>query len=166
MLENENGEFWMEDQFGIEGERESAPELTEEELKESQYKIAESIEQNIPYQFENEFLVKPLPEVRHEVEREEIDTESPKDKDGRYTKTKMVKTEVSSDYREGVVVSVPTSYILISRERWKDYSETDRKKGTYNVGDTVVYLNRNAKEFDLFKNAYLVRHFDVIGKRK
>ena len=74
-----------------------------------------------------------------------------KDIDG-YEKfeTKTETKEVESEWREGIVLSIPEEY----------------KNLGYEVGDTIVYNKKFAKDFDLFKDSVLVKSYDIIDKKK
>ena len=101
-------------------------------------------------------LVKPLPPIKLTKEVTEAVGTGEKDVDG-YEKfdTKTETKEVESEWREGIVLALPNS------EQTREACEKDFK-----VGDTVVYNKKFVKEFDLFKDAILVKPYDIIARKR
>ena len=113
-------------------------------------KVLETVIEGIEYTFEKDILVKPLEPVMITKEYEEQIPTGEQDEAGcnKYEVKKHSK-EVESDFTLGIVLAVPTSV-----------------ESTVNVGDTVVYPKKFAKDFDLFKDSQLVKPYDVVAKVK
>ena len=62
--------------------------------------------------------------------------------------TKTEVREVDSDWSIGVVLQIPESC----------------GEQPFKIGDTILYKNRTAVDFDLIHNTQLVRPYDIIGK--
>jgi len=123
-----------------------------------QTKLAESVSENIKYNFIRAFLVKPLEldKVNKEISRP-IDTNDTvedgmeiKDYKDVVTETK----EVDSDFRKGIVIKVPYEYRTVVG---------DYKPFEINIGDTIVYRNGAGKYFDLVKDSQLVVPYDIVA---
>lgn len=80
----------------------------------NQSQLAESVAEKIPYTFHDCFLVKPLDKIMVKKEVTELPNNKPvKDKDGIEAVEGTPKTEVKeveSDYQQGVVIKIPSTY--------------------------------------------------------
>lgn len=114
-------------------------------------KVLETVLEDLKYVPLKDVLVKPLAPIKLKKEVTEAVGTGEKDVDG-YEKfdTKTETKEVESEWREGIVLAIPTEYINLG----------------YEVGDTVVYNKKFAKEFDLFKDSVLVKSYDIIARKK
>lgn len=120
-----------------------------------QTRLAESVSENIHYDFLDYILVKPLDAVK--VSKEFSEPVGPKttDKNGIEASDEVKKEirEVDSDYRKGIVLKMPTGYSTAARN---DDSQIK-------IGDVIVFPERAGKFFDLLKDSRLVRTYDVIA---
>lgn len=125
-----------------------------------QSELAKSVADNIPYQFFDFFLVKPLDPIKVTKEfSKPVSTGTPakdandveaQDFDDVETEVK----EVDSDYRKGVVIKCPTYY------------DEPGAKMHANVGDVVVFRDTAGLRFDLVKDSRLLRLYDILGIEK
>lgn len=117
-------------------------------------KVLETVLENLKYIPLKDILVKPLPPIKLTKEITEAVGTGEKDVDG-YEKfeTKTETKEVESEWREGVVLTIP------------EHLQEDSTLG-FKIGDTVVYNKKFAKDFDLFKDSVLVKSYDIIAKKK
>lgn len=115
-------------------------------------KVLETVLEKLQYIPLKDVLVKPLEPIKLTKEITEAVGTGEKDVDG-YEKfeTKTQTKEVESEWREGVVLTIPESL--------KDSAE-------FKVGDTVIYNKKFAKDFDLFKDSVLVKVYDIIAVKK
>lgn len=115
-------------------------------------KVLETVIDKLQYIPLKDILIKPLPAIKFTKEVTEAVGTGEKDVDG-YEKfeTKTETKEVESEWREGIVLTIPDSL--------KESSE-------FKVGDTIVYNKKFAKEFDLFKDSVLVKQYDIIAIKK
>lgn len=98
---------------------------------------------------EGKLLIKPLRMRKRTVETVELDDEKNKDKDPLKDEMeiKKVKSKAPYEMQLGEIVSVP------------------RNNNTgYNIGDIIVYSVKFVKEFDLFKEAFLLSTYDIQGE--
>lgn len=131
-----------------------------EEKMIDQSELAKSVADNIPYQFFDFFLVKPLDPIKVTKEfSKPVSTGTPakdandveaQDFDDVETEVK----EVDSDYRKGVVIKCPTYY------------DEPGAKMYANVGDVVVFRDTAGLRFDLVKDSRLLRLYDILGIEK
>lgn len=107
----------------------------------------ESVVNSLPFTFEKDILVKPLEIEKISKEFTKPVTTGEKDEDGfeKYN-TETVIEEVDSDFRKGIVLALPATY-----------------EGSVKIGDTIVYVEKFAKYFDLYKDSQLVKPYDVIA---
>lgn len=113
-------------------------------------KVLETVIEGIEYTFEKDILVKPLEPVMITKEYEEqIPTGEQDDEGFNKYETKKHTKEVESDFAKGIVLAVPTTVEL-----------------NIQVGETVVYPKKFAKDFDLFKDSQLVKPYDIVAKVK
>lgn len=114
-------------------------------------KVLKTVLERLKYIPLKDILVKPLPPIKLTKEVTEAVGTGEKDVDG-YEKfeTKTETKEVESEWREGIVLSIPEEYNNLG----------------YQVGDTIVYNKKFAKDFDLFKDSILVKSYDIIAKKK
>lgn len=109
-------------------------------------KVLESVVENLEYIFIKDVLVKPMHAIMiSKVTTTPVPT-GEKDEEG-YEKydTKSETKDVESEYKKGIVLSIPKG----------DYE--------FKVGDMIVYPSKFAKDFDLFKDSQLVKPYDVIA---
>lgn len=122
----------------------------------NQSQLAESVAEKIPYTFHDCFLVKPLDKIMVKKEVTELPNNKPvKDKDGIEAVEGTPKTEVKeveSDYQQGVVIKIPSTY-----------KETDNKLMSVKIGDIILYKPTRTMPFDLLKNSRLIRYFDIVA---
>lgn len=133
----------------------------EEDKLIDQSPLAESVAENIKYEFLDFFLVKPLDPVKVKKEfTTPVDTTIKKDENGIEAQDfKEVMTEVKevdSDYRRGIVLKRPLYYL----------GEENKMLGTpseIKVGDIVIFREPAGLRFDLLKDSRLLRMYDVLG---
>ena len=122
----------------------------------NQSQLAESVAEKIPYTFPDCFLVKPLDKIMVKKEVTELPNNKPvKDKDGIEAVEGTPKTEVKeveSDYQQGVVIKIPSTY-----------KETDNKLMSVKIGDIILYKPTRTMPFDLLKDSRLIRYFDIVA---
>lgn len=122
----------------------------------NQSQLAESVAEKIPYTFHDCFLVKPLDKIMVKKEVTELPNNKPvKDKDGIEAVEGTPKTEVKeveSDYQQGVVIKIPSTY-----------KETDNKLMSVKIGDIILYKPTRTMPFDLLKDSRLIRYFDIVA---
>ena len=122
----------------------------------NQSQLAESVAEKIPYTFHDCFLVKPLDKIMVKKEVTELPNNKPvKDKDGIEAVEGTPKTEVKeveSDYQQGVVIKIPSTY-----------KETDNKLMSVKIGDIILYKPTRTMSFDLLKYSRLIRYFDIVA---
>ena len=123
--------------------------------------LAESIAENIKYEFLDFFLVKPLDPVKVKKEfSTPVDTTIRKDENGIEAQDfKEVTTEVKevdSDYRRGIVLKRPLYYLDAENKTLGTPSEI-------NVGNVVIFRDTAGLRFDLLKDSRLLRLFDILG---
>ena len=113
-------------------------------------KVLETVVEGIEFTFEKDILVKPLEPVMITREYEEQIPTGEKDEEGfnKYEVKKHTREE-ESDFAKGIVLAVPTTV------------ET-----SVQVGETIVYPKKFAKDFDLFKDSQLVKPYDIVAKVK
>ena len=113
-------------------------------------KVLETVVEGIEFAFEKDILVKPLEPVMITKEYEEQIPTGEKDEEGfnKYEVKKHTK-EVESDFAKGIVLAVPTAVETLVQ-----------------IGDTVVYPKKFAKDFDLFKDSQLVKPYDIVARVK
>ena len=129
--------------------------MNEEKLI-NQSQLAESVAEKIPYTFHDCFLVKPLDKIMVKKEVTELPNSKPvKDADGVEAVEGTPKTEVKeveSDYQQGVVIKIPSTY-----------KETDNKLMSVKIGDIILYKPTRTMPFDLLKDSRLIRYFDIVA---
>ena len=125
--------------------------------------LAESLSEQIKYQFLDFFLVKPLDPVKVKKEfSKPVSTGTPvKDANGveaqDFDNVETEVKEVNSDYRRGVVLKRPLYY------------EVEDSKNTFipiNIGDVVIFRDAAGLSFDLLKDSKLLRQYDILGVEK
>lgn len=138
--------------------------MGEEEKLIDQSPLAESVAQNIKYDFLDYFLVKPLDPVKVKKEfTKPVATGTPaKDANGveaqDFDNVETEVKEVDSDYRKGIVLKCPLYY---------ENSDNDVKKYQYiKIGDTVIFREAAGLRFDLLKDSRLIRQYDILGIEK
>lgn len=122
--------------------------------------LAESLSEQIKYQFLDFFLVKPLDPIKVTKEfSKPVSTGTPvKDANGieaqDFNDVETEVKEVNSDYRRGVVLKRPIYY------------EIEDSKNTFipiNIGDVVIFRDAAGLSFDLLKDSKLLRQYDILG---
>lgn len=122
--------------------------------------LAESVSEQIKYQFLDFFLVKPLDPIKVIKEfSKPVSTGTPvKDANGveaqDFNDVETEVKEVNSDYRRGIVLKRPIYY------------ETEDSKNTFipiNIGDVVIFRDAAGLSFDLLKDSKLLRQYDILG---
>lgn len=127
-----------------------------------QTQLAESVSENIHFDFRNMFLVKPLEldKIKKEVTKP-IASGKTVDEDGveatDFEETETVVEEVESNFRKGIILKVPHDYT-------QSMEDEDLKAMKFKVGDTVVYRATAGIYFDLVKDSQLISSFDILGK--
>jgi len=123
--------------------------------------LANDISEKIEYDFLDLFLVKQLDpiKVKKEYSKPVSDKVSKKDKDGieavDYDKVETEVKEVDSDFRKGVVLKVPMSYLKM-----------ENKPLDIKVGDTILFKDRSSAYFDLLKDSRLIAYFNILAITK
>ena len=117
-------------------------------------KILETVVDNLDYIVQKDILVKPLDKIKFTKKVSEPVATGKKDKEGlpKY-EIKEVEKEVTSEFTLGIIIAMPAI-------------EEIRKGLNYKEGDTIVYCDKFAKDFDLFKTSQLVKPYDVIAVKK
>ena len=122
----------------------------------NQQQLADIVAEKIPYTFHDCFLVKPLDKIMVKKEVTELPNNKPvKDKDGIEAVEGTPKTEVKeveSDYQQGVVIKIPSTY-----------KEIDNKLMSVKIGDIILYKPTRTMPFDLLKDSRLIRYFDIVA---
>ena len=122
--------------------------------------LAESVSEQIKYQFLDFFLVKPLDPIKVKKEfSKPVSTGTPvKDANGveaqDFDSVETEVKEVNSDYRRGIVLKRPIYY------------EAEDSKNTFipiNIGDVVIFRDAAGLSFDLLKDSKLLRQYDILG---
>ena len=122
--------------------------------------LAESVSEQIKYQFLDFFLVKPLDPIKVKKEfSKPVSTGTPvKDANGieaqDFNDVETEVKEVNSDYRRGIVLKRPIYY------------EAEDSKNTFipiNIGDVVIFRDAAGLSFDLLKDSKLLRQYDILG---
>ena len=125
--------------------------------------LAESLSEQIKYQFLDFFLVKPLDPVKVKKEfSKPVSTGTPvKDANGveaqDFDNVETEVKEVNSDYRRGVVLKRPLYY---------ETEDSNRTLISINIGDIVIFRDAAGLSFDLLKDSKLLRQYDILGVEK
>ena len=126
-----------------------------------QSQLANDLSDKIEYDFNREFLVKPLEPVmvKKEFSKPVAESEKPtKDENDieaiDYKDVETEVKEVESDFKRSVVLKVPHEYK--QQLEGDKYIPMDIK-----VGDVIVY--KYGKWFDLLKDTQLVSAYDVVA---
>lgn len=126
--------------------------------------LAQSVSDQIHYEFKREFLVKPLDpiKVQKEFSKPVPSGEATTDKNDitavDYDKVETEVKEVDSDYRTGVVLKIPQEYSFSM-----DHDTYPTMK--IEIGDVIVFRASKLNYFDLLKDTVLVNSYDIIGKK-
>lgn len=116
-----------------------------------QHQLAESVSKSIPYDFFDMFLVKVLDPIKVVKEFSKPVAKSEAKKDANdieavdYEEVEKEEKEVDSDYRKGIILKLP------------------RNMEDFKIGDTVLFLDRCGRPFDLLKDSKLVKYYDIIA---
>ena len=112
--------------------------------------IAQSINDGLKYSFLKDLLVKPLPpQMIEKVVTTQIPTGETDEAGFNLYETKEEIKSEEADYREGVVISLP--------------STLDPSTLGFGIGDTVVFHKRYPAYFDLFRDSMIIKPYDVIA---
>ena len=112
--------------------------------------IAQSINDGLKYSFLKDMLVKPLPpQMIEKVVTTQIPTGETDEAGFNLYETKEEIKSEEADYREGIVISLP--------------STLDPSTLGFGIGDTVVFHKRYPAYFDLFKDSMIIKPYDVIA---
>lgn len=139
--------------------------MNEENTIMDQSELAQSVSENVKYQFLDFFLVKPLDPIKVKKEfSKPVSTGTPtKDKNGveaqDFDNVETEVKEVDSDYRKGVVIKLPMYYT----------EPVDPEHPTMRpikVGDVVIFREAAGLRFDLLKDSRLLRQYDILGIEK
>lgn len=128
-----------------------------------QSELANDVSSKIEYDFLDFFLVKPLDAIKvtKEFTKPVSDKPAKKDENGveaiDYDKVETEVKEVDSDFRKGVVLKIPTTYIAQLN------NDKDNYLTKINVGDVVVFNERAGRYFDLLKDSRLIRLYDIVA---
>ena len=139
--------------------------MNEENTIMNQSELAQSVAENIKYQFLDYFLVKPLDPIKVTKEfSKPVSTGTPKkDENGveaqDFDDVETEVKEVDSDYRKGVVIKLPLYYT----EPVDPEHPSMRPIG---VGDVVIFREAAGLRFDLLKDSRLLRQYDILGIEK
>ena len=132
-----------------------------------QSELANDVSNKIHYEFTNAFLVKLLDPIKVKKEFQvpvSKDDKPKKDENGieavDFEETKTETKEVDSDYRKGVVLKVPYSYIAQRKDDNFAYLAEIK------VGDIVIFRDASTRFFDLLKDSKLVRLYDIEAVEK
>lgn len=140
----------------------------EEENKNLDQKLAETIDNKLEYTFIDKFLVKELEPTMIEVKvKKPIPSEKQEGKDENgieavdFDKTEEVTETVAAKYKKGVVLKVPTKYIDTYNTAVETAKCHTMATLMINVGDTIVY--KWSEDFDLFKDSKIVSVYDIVA---
>lgn len=140
----------------------------EEENKNLDQKLAETIDNKLEYTFIDKFLVKELEPTMIEVKvKKPIPSEKQEGKDENgieavdFDKTEEVTETVAAKYKKGVVLKVPTKYIDTYNAAVETAKIHTMATQMINVGDTIVY--KWSEDFDLFKDSKIVSVYDIVA---
>lgn len=112
--------------------------------------IAQSINDGLKYSFLKDLLVKPLPvQMIEKVVTTQIPTGETDEAGFNLYETKEEIKSEEADYREGIVISLP--------------STLDPSTLGFGIGDTVVFHKRYPAYFDLFRDSMIIKPYDVIA---
>ena len=135
--------------------------MNENEKLIDQSELAQSVAENIPYRFFDFFLVKPLDPIKVTKEfSKHVSTGTPvEDANGveaqDFDRVETEVKEVDSDYRKGVVITLPLYY-----------DDPNFNGIKLNVGDIVLFKDTVGLRFDLLKDSRLLRMYDLVGAEK
>ena len=135
--------------------------MNENEKLIDQSELAQSVAENIPYRFFDFFLVKPLDPIKVTKEfSKPVSTGTPvEDANGveaqDFDRVETEVKEVDSDYRKGVVITLPLYY-----------DDPNFNGIKLNVGDIVLFKDTVGLRFDLLKDSRLLRMYDLVGTEK
>lgn len=134
--------------------------MGEEEKLIDQSPLAESVAQNIKYDFLDYFLVKPLDpvKIKKEFSKPVSNGKATKDAEGieavDFDEVETEVKEVNSDYRRGIVLKRPLYY---------NGSDVIGTSSEIKVGDVVLFRDTAGLQFDLLKDSRLLRLYDIFG---
>lgn len=129
-----------------------------------QSQLANDVSEKIPYEFMDEFLVKPLDPIKVKKEFTKLPENKPAtvDKEGieavdvnpEELETEI--KEVDSNFRKGIILKTPVSF-----ERWVNDEHFNGYK--FKVGDIILYRNNSGRQFDLLKDSVLIKQYDIVA---
>lgn len=115
-------------------------------------KVLETVINDIKFVFEKDVLVKPLEPI---MVTKEVTIPIPTGEIGKdgfeIYDTKAETKEIESEYAKGIILAMPANMDHVGI------------KYSFSLGDTVVYSNKFAKDFDLYKTSKLIKPYDVIA---
>lgn len=124
--------------------------------------LANDVSEKIRYDFLDSFLVKPLDAVKVKkefskpVEKSQAKTDDNGIEAVDYDEVQTEVKEVDSDYRKGIVLKVPMSYgAQVNDEKYQLQK--------IEIGDVIVFRERNYVGFDLVKDTRLVRYYEIVA---
>jgi hypothetical protein len=121
--------------------------------------LAESVSDGVKFTMLKDVLVKPLDPVMitKEVQVPKVKEVSTDTEDAKgvgevleYDEVETQTVEVKSTFRKGIILKMPT---VVS----------EGVKFGFTIGDTIVYNERFAVNFDLFKDSQLVKPYDIVA---
>lgn len=113
--------------------------------------LANVVAKSIKYRFPKAILVKPLEAEKVTKTLTVPEDSGEKDENGDPIMQMTIKqVEVDSVYRKGIVIAMPTS-------------TGDANLYDVKIGDTIVYPDRYAVDFDLYKDSALVEPFYIVA---
>ena len=126
-----------------------------------QSELAQSVAEKVPYRFFDFFLIKPLDPIKVKKEFSNPVPTNPSTKDANgveaqdFDKVETEVREVDSDYRKGVIITLPLYY-----------DDPNFNGIKLNIGDIVLFRDTAGLRFDLLKDSRLLRMYDLIGAEK
>ena len=119
--------------------------------------LANSVAENIKFEFLDYILVKPLDPIKVTKEfTKPVGNKPATDENGveavDFDKVETEVKEVDSDYRKGIVLKIPMNVHMPEGEEYP-----------FKIGDVIVFKDMMSRTFDLLKDSRLVRYYDVIA---
>lgn len=124
--------------------------------------LATDINDKVGYTFRQAFLVKPLeltkvkkefskPIAKDSAKKDDNDVEAVD-----YDEVETEVKEVDSDYRKGIIISIPYSYA-------QKMADDKYPSMQIKVGDTITYKANQGVWFDLLKDSQLVDEYSIVA---
>lgn len=129
-----------------------------------QSQLAEDVSSKISYEFNDVFLVKPLPDVMVKKEFSKLpENKKPVADENGVEAVELEDNEVETEIKEvpsnfckGVVLKVPYGYTQQMKD--EKYPAMSIK-----IGDILIYKRMDAQYFDLLKDTQIIRMYGVLG---